>query len=205
MIKNFIFDWSGVVKDCVEEQIVISNKILKHFGAKEISMAELKEEWCQPYMNFYKKYIPNITMEEQSIAFKKANSESPKAKSYPGIPELIKKIKESGAKVFVVSSDYAETILPEVKDFGLEDIFDDVVFGVYDKEDEVRQIVTKNSLNKDDTIFIGDSNHEIEVGKKLGIKTVAVTWGFNSENKLRSHNPDFIAHNLEELGEIILG
>ncbi len=91
MIKNVIFDWSGVVKDCVEEQIVISNKILKHFGAKEISMAELKEEWCQPYMNFYKKYIPNITMEEQSIAFRKANSESPRAKFYPGIPELIKK------------------------------------------------------------------------------------------------------------------
>ena len=67
------------------------------------------------------------------------------------------------------------------------------------------QIVTKNSLNKDDTVFIGDSNHEIEVGKKLGIKTVAVTWGFNSENKLKSHNPDFIAHNSEELGGIISG
>ncbi len=103
----------------------------------------------------------------------------------------------------MVSSDYSETILPEIKDFGLEDVFDDVIFGVYDKEDEVRQIVTKNSLNKDDTIFIGDSNHEIEVGKKLGIKTVAVTWGFNSENKLKSHNPDFIAHNSEELEEVI--
>ena len=205
MIKNVIFDWSGVVKDCVLDQLVVANKKFKHFGVKEISMEELKEEWCQPWMDFYKKYITSITMEEQEVFYKKAILESPKAKSYPGIPELIKKIKESGAKVFVVSSDYAETILGEVKDWGLEGIFDSVIFGVHDKEEAVCKIVESGNLEKDSTIFVGDSNHEIEVGKKLGIKIIAVTWGFTSENKLKSHNPDFVAHNLEELEKIILG
>lgn len=204
MIKNVIFDWSGVVKDCVEDQLVIVNKKFKHFGAKEISMEELKEEWCQPWMGFYKKYLPLITMEEEEVFYKKAVSESPKAKSYPGIPELIKKVKESGAKVFVVSSDYPETILPEIKGFGLEGIFDSIIFGVYDKEEAVRKIVESRNLEKNSTIFIGDSNHEIEVGKKMGIKTAAVTWGFSSESKLKSHNPDFIVHNLEELEKAIL-
>ncbi len=204
MIKNVIFDWSGVVKDCVKENLVITNKIFKHFGVKEILMAEFKKEWCQPYMSFYKKYIPNITMQEQSIVYKKSISESPKAKSYPGITELIKKVKKSGKKVFVVSSDDLETILPEIKSFGLEGIFDGVVFGVHDKEQEVYQIVKANSLNKNDTIFIGDSNHEVEVGKKLGIRTIAVTWGFSLENKLKSYNPDFLVHNLEELENAIL-
>ncbi|MCF7833659.1 MAG: HAD family hydrolase [Candidatus Pacebacteria bacterium] len=204
MIKNVIFDWSGVVKDCVEEHLVIINKIFTHFGAKEISMEELKVEWCQPYMSFYKKYIPSVTEKEQSVVYKKAISESPKAKPYSHIAELIKKVKKSGKKVFIVSSDDSETILPEIKSFGLEAVFDDVVFGVEDKEQEVRQIVTNNSLNKNDTIFIGDSNHEIEVGKKVGIKTVAVTWGFSLENKLKSYNPDFLVHNLEELEKVIL-
>ncbi len=204
MIKNVIFDWSGVVKDCVEDQLVIANKKLRHFGAKEISMEEMKEEWCQPWMDFYKKYIPSITMEEQEVFYKKAVSESLKAKSFPGIPKLIKKIKESGAKVFVVSSDYPETILPEIKDFGLESVFDSVIFAAHNKEEAVCKIVESNNLEKNSTIFIGDSNHEIEVGKKLGIKTAAVTWGFSSESKLKSYNPDFLVHNLEELERAIL-
>lgn len=205
MIRNVIFDWSGVVKDCVEDQLVIANKKLKHFGAKEISMEELKEEWCQPWMDFYNKYIPFATMEEQEAFYKKVNSKSPKAKSYPGLPELIKKVKESGAKLFVVSSDYSETILGEVKDFGLEGVFDGVVFGVHDKEEPVREIVESGKLEKGGTIFVGDSNHEIDVGKKVGIRTVAVTWGFTSENKLRSHHPDFVVHSAGELEKIILG
>ena len=204
MIKNVIFDWSGVVKDCVEDQLVIANKKLRHFGAKEISMEEMKEEWCQPWMDFYKKYIPSITMEEQEVFYKKAVSESLKAKSFPVIPKLIKKIKESGAKVFVVSSDYPETILPEIKDFGLESVFDSVIFAAHNKEEAVCKIVESNNLEKNSTIFIGDSNHEIEVGKKLGIKTAAVTWGFSSESKLKSYNPDFLVHNLEELERAIL-
>lgn len=205
MIKNVIFDWSGVVKDCVEDYLVIANKKLKHFGGKEISMEELKEEWCQPWMDFFKKYIPAATIEEQEVFYKKAVSESPKAKSYPGIPELIKKLKNSGAKVFVVSSDYPETIFPEIKDFGLEGVFDSVICEAHNKEEAVRKIVESSNLEKDSTIFIGDSNHEIEVGKKVGIKTVAVTWGFTSENKLKSHNPDFVVHSSEELEKVIFG
>ena len=90
------------------------------------------------------------------------------------------------------------------KDFGLEGyVFDFVIFGVHDKEEAVRKIVESGDIEKDSTIFIGDSNHEIEVGNKIGIKTVAATWGFTSENKLKSHNPDFVVHNSEELEKAI--
>lgn len=204
MIDNIIFDWSGVIKDCVLSHLVITNKIFKQFGGKEISLDEFREEWRQPFMLFYKKYLPNITIEQEQLAYRKAILEGPKAEQYKNISNLIKKIKRAGKKVMVVSSDDPETILPEIKSFGLEGIFDEVVFGLQDKEEVCRKIMDKNNFDKEQTIFIGDSNHEIEVGKKIGIKTGAVTWGFNSEERLKSENPDFVFHDLEELEKVVL-
>jgi len=65
MIKNIIFDWSGVIKDAGLSHLCVVNKIFETFGVKEITLDEMKESWVQPYMLFYKKYIPDITFEEE--------------------------------------------------------------------------------------------------------------------------------------------
>jgi phosphoglycolate phosphatase len=44
----------------------------------------------------------------------------------------------------------------------------------------------------------------MEVAKTVGIKSIAVTWGFATEEKLRSHNPDFIVHDAEELEKVLI-
>jgi len=203
MPSNIIFDWSGVIKDCVVDQVAIVNKIFKEFGAKEITLVEFQENWIQPYMLFYNKYLPNLTIEEETSAYKRAIAESPKAKQYPGISDLIKKAKESGKKIAVLSSDQPETIIKEIKDFGLEGAFDDMILDAHDKQEGIFDLMARNNFDKADTVFIGDSNHEIEVGRSAGIKTVAVTWGFSLEGQLKQRNPDYIVHNLDELRTVI--
>ncbi len=204
MIDNIIFDWSGVVKDCVLDHLVVINKILKQFDGKEISLKELQENWRNPYMRFYAKYLPNLTTEEQNVAYGKALAESPKAKAYPGISDLIKRAKKTGKKIFVVTNDTPDTIFPEIKSFDLEGVFDDMVIHVYNKLDGTIELMERNKLVSENTIVIGDTNYEIEIGKNLGIKSIAVTWGYNSENVLKAMDPDFIVHNIKELEEIIL-
>lgn len=50
---------------------------------------------------------------------------------------------------------------------------------------------------------IGDTREEVEIGKELGFKTVALTGGNNSTKILRSAKPDFLIHSLVELKEIL--
>jgi phosphoglycolate phosphatase len=104
----------------------------------------------------------------------------------------------------VLSSDPLKKILAEEKDYGLENIFDEIIADVYDKAEKIEELIKKNNFKKKETVFIGDSNHEVEVGKQAGIKTLAVTWGFCSENRLKSTNPDYLVHNIKELEEILL-
>jgi len=73
-----------------------------------------------------------------------------------------------------------------------------------DKEKDILNLIKKNNFISSQTIFIGDSNHKIEVGKKVGILTGAVTWGFALEKNLKKQNPDFIIHSMDDLRNIIL-
>jgi len=201
MIKNIIFDWAGVIKDSFEDQLFIVNKIFLRFGAKEISLEEFKKNWRQPYMFFYNKYLPNLTLEQEQTAYKEVilSAECPLAHPYPGIVDVIKDWKRAGFQMVAVSSDFSETLLPEMAAFGLSDIFLDVVTDLYNKQASIENLIKKHDFNKSETIIIGDSNHEIEIGRKIGVRTAAVTWGFTSEERLAASQPDFIAHNLDEL------
>jgi len=206
MIKNIIFDWSGVIKDCSESHVWGVGKMMEAFGGKPISKEELKNNWQQPYMDFWHKYFPNLTLEEEKEEYYKTieREDCPKSFSYPGITELIKKLKEKDVFLAVVSSDSPKTLLPEMKEYGLENIFKEVITDVHDKTEGVNRILKDNNLDKTETVFIGDSNHEIEIGKKVGIKTIAVTWGFTSEEELKLKNPDYLVHNIKELENILL-
>lgn len=206
MFKNIIFDWSGVIKDAVEDHVWVINKMFKNLGAKKMTLEEMQQNWEQPYMKFWNKYYPEMTLEEEQKIYYEAilSEDCPPAKPYPGVVELIKEIKGRGVFMAVLSSDAPETVLPEIKNFNLENIFNDLEIKVHDKSEVIEDLIKRNNFKKEETVFIGDTNHEIEVGKKAGIKTIAVTWGFYPENRLASLSPDYIVHNIEELEKILL-
>jgi phosphoglycolate phosphatase len=206
MFKNIIFDWSGVVKDSFEAHVWSVGEMMKVFGGSPITREELKNNWRQPYMDFWHMYFPDLAIEYQNKVYHEtiARTDHPKTFAYLGIVELIKKLKDGGCFLAVVSSDSPKTLLPEIKEWNLENIFDEVTTDVHDKTDGVIKILGDNNLIKSETIFIGDSNHEVEVAKATGIKSIAVTWGFTSEEKLKLVEPDYMAHNIKELENILL-
>lgn len=206
-VKNIIFDWSGVVRDTVAGQLWIVNKIFEKYNINKISLEQLRENWEQPPALFYQKYLPEGYNEEERVKFFseiQLDKDCPKSGPFLKVVELVHKCREAGYFLAVVSSDFSETLLPEAKEYGLEDIFNEIVTDADDKLEPVQRIIKENNLNPQNTFFIGDSNHEIDVAKKVGIRSVAVTWGFTGEQELRSKNPDYIVRDSRELEFVIL-
>lgn len=203
MIKNIIFDWSGVINDSVENFLVVVNQMFAELHLDPISLVELKENWVQPYMRFYNIYAPNLTLEEEQALYRRAIMNAPASKPYPEIVKSIKDFHSKGIKMAVLSSDFPETLLPEITSFGLEDIFCDLIMNAHDKQEGVIELVKKHNFKLDETIFIGDSNHEIEAGKNAGVKTGAVTWGFSTKERLKALEPDFMISTIDDLNSVI--
>jgi phosphoglycolate phosphatase len=203
MFQNVIFDWSGVICDDTYAVYQADMDVFKAFGASVISFEEFKREWEMPFMNFLHKYLPDITIEQQGSVFKQSIAKYNQDKIFNGIDKSIKKFFDRKINLFIVSSDPG-ILLEQINLFGLSGLFKEVIYKVHDKTEPVKELVKKYELNLEETVFIGDTNHEIEAGKSVGIKTGAVTWGTFNEEKLKSYKPDYIFHDLIELEKAIL-
>lgn len=59
------------------------------------------------------------------------------------------------------------------------------------------------NIELDEVLFVGDSEVDIETAKNLGVKVVAVSWGFRKEDFLKSLNPNYLIHHPMELIDIL--
>ncbi len=66
---------------------------------------------------------------------------------------------------------------------------DDVVNGKPHPE-SVLMALQALGASPEDALFIGDSLHDIEAGKRAGVTTVAVAWGPFPREKLEAAGPD---------------
>jgi len=67
------------------------------------------------------------------------------------------------------------------------------------QDSKIHHILDENGLDREETMFVGDMEHDIEAGKAGGIHTCAVLTGYNHLNKLRAMDPDLICNHLGEL------
>ena len=61
----------------------------------------------------------------------------------------------------------------------------------------------KLEIQNSDTFMIGDTVHDIKMGKNAKINTIGVTWGYNTREELYQANADHIINDLNELVEIL--
>jgi phosphoglycolate phosphatase len=54
------------------------------------------------------------------------------------------------------------------------------------------------------TLMIGDTAHDIEMGKAAGVATVAVTWGFHTRDELVAAEPDHLCETFAELESVLV-
>lgn len=207
MLKNVIFDWSGVVHNNIAQTCKAINFVLHNFNVPEMSVAEIRENWIQPYMQFYTALIPGLDIQREQelfyLCYKEEIKTNPTA-PFSGLPELLRLFKAAGLKMIIISSDHPSTLFNDLDNYGLNGIFDEVYADVHDKRVGLKEILTKHNFVPNETVFIGDSTHEVESARSVGLLSCAVTWGFQNKDKLLAAAPDFMADTVAELKNIIL-
>lgn len=129
---------------------------------------------------------------------------------YPGIPELLAKLKTAGKKLVVATSKPEEYSVRIIEHFGLSQYFENVCGSLMDetrsKKDEViaYAIERNNISNKSKILMIGDRKHDIIGAKKVGIKSCGVLYGYGSLEELQTAGADFIAKDISQLRSILL-
>jgi phosphoglycolate phosphatase len=54
-----------------------------------------------------------------------------------------------------------------------------------------------------DAWYVGDEVRDVEAARGAGMRSLAVSWGFNSESVLRASHPDSLAFEPSELSSLL--
>lgn len=203
LVKNVIFDWSGTLSDDIMQVYGATMAVFEKMGARRISLEEYRREFELPYMDFYRKYIPNADKETQDRLYLDAIRSAGEPKPFPGARETLEALHAVGCRMALLSSHPQEKIDKEVRDYGFSGFFVQVDGGVYDKRDAINGIMLRCGFDRKETAYVGDMTHDVEAGKKAGITTVAVTWGYQPREKLAGSGPDFISEDFGRLEKIL--
>jgi len=86
------------------------------------------------------------------------------------------------------------------------DFFDFILTekSVFGKSHMINKIIKQRHVNKNDVFYVCDEVRDIEAARKSGIKSIAVTWGYNTKDAMIQENPDFLANTPDELRDIII-
>jgi pyrophosphatase PpaX len=124
---------------------------------------------------------------------------------YPHAIDTMKKLKNLGLKIGIVTTKYQASALPSIHHFGIDNYLD-VLIGLDDvtrhKPDPEPIYKALERLNCHSAIMVGDNPSDILAGINAGIPTCAVAWAEKKTELLELH-PDFWIDDFLELIEII--
>ena len=198
-IQNIIFDWSGTLCDDLITTYQASMLIFKKLGKTPLSLKEYRDEFTLPYMIFWNKYFPNLTKEEQDKLSNEMLLKVNAPKLYPGVKKVIQNLDSDNIEMIIISSQHYDKLITECVDYGISKYFRQVNGSVYDKTKMIRDCLAQNNFNPEKTMFVGDMTHDIDAGKKAGVITVGLSWGYQHKDRLVAFKPDYLISDINEL------
>jgi phosphoglycolate phosphatase len=204
VIRNIIFDWSGTLVDDLPAVWEASNYVLLQAGRTEMSLEEFRAEFCLPFTIFYDKHTPNVPMHQLESWFHSRFRQCQSSVcALPHAREFLEFAREHRLRTFLLSTVAEDHFEVQQRATGFGEFLDKPYLGVWDKRKKIHDILTENKLRPDETLFIGDMQHDIETARHGGVHSCAVLTGYNTLEQLRSAHPDLIVEHLGELREVL--
>lgn len=124
---------------------------------------------------------------------------------YPGIAEMLHQLEQRGCRLAVVSNKMMAATQDLVRHFFPEI---EVAIGEHEAEgirkkpapDTVFQALRQLGVGKEQAVYVGDSDVDLQTARNSGLPCISVLWGFRSRDFLLHHGATtFITHPAELL------
>ena len=213
MYKCVIFDLDGTLLNTLEDLANAGNYALRQLGLFPHEIEKYKYFVGNGIPMLIERILPEGSDRElrdrAHIFFTEYYSyhSTDKTKPYDGVCDLLLKLRSDGIKTGVATN--KDHIF---SDRLVHNFFGDTIQMVCGRKDgipkkpdpfSVNYIVDKLGAKKSETLYVGDSNVDMNTAYNAGLDSCGVLWGFRTEKELCESGANFIAKSPDELYQII--
>ncbi len=218
MIKLVAFDWNGTILSDTNAVVRAESEVLKHFGHPPTNLKEYHALFTIPIRSYWIAMgLDPVHFDENSAEIERIflyhyEPEESKCRARSGAREILSWLKANEIDRVIFSNHIVPHIQKQLVRLKLEHLVDTVLARKTGerthhhnnfKDKMLCEYVQAHNFSPQEVITVGDTIEEIEIGKKFGYHTVALTGGYQNTKRLRIAKPDHLIANLADIQKII--
>jgi len=206
--KAYLFDLDGTLIDSVE--LILQS--YRHTVKTHLGKVPPDERWLAGMGTPLLKQLGEFSddpevIEAMLLTYRAYNNQhhDDMVTVFPGAVAAVRTLSSWGVKLGVVTSKARSGAQRGLRVCGLDDLFP-VLVGVDDVErpkpdpSPVLHAIEQLGVAPSETLFIGDSAHDMAAGRAAGVSTAAALWGPIERHVLELYEPDYW---LENPGDVV--
>jgi phosphoglycolate phosphatase-like HAD superfamily hydrolase len=208
-LRNLIFDIDGTLLDSRRDIAAAQLWTLRQLGVNRLQSEDIYPLIGCPLAETFAQLLPSdlhARIPEAVIWYRdyyRAHALDTTT-LFPGVREGLAALYERGIRLATASTKSSGTSARVLKHFGVAQFFAQIQGnedGFPFKPDPfiLNKIVREQGWNRKETMMVGDTDYDIEAGKRAGVLTCAVTYGSLSRPQLEPFQPDYLADSFSDL------
>lgn len=211
--NTVIFDLDGTLLNSLDDIRDSTNFALRKCGFPERSLEEINAFVGNGTNYLIRKAVPDNTpqdkLEECTEIYRNhyITNKDNKTKPYDGILEMLDQLKDENYKIAIVSNKFDSA----VKELNKVHFSKYVSVAIGESTNIKRKPAPDSILAAIDlldsttveSIYVGDTDVDVEAAHNAGIPCIGVTWGFRSQEVLENAGADYITHSPDGILKIL--
>jgi len=217
MVKLVAFDWNGTLFADTYACLDAVNQVLENFEVKPINVTQYQQYFTVPIVGLYqglgfeKEFILQNISKISHIFHSFYEPRALKVRTRKGTKKVLEYLAKKQIQCLIFSNHVTEAIQFQLKRLKIEKYFSKVLANSEQdsalkerhKEKSLQNFIKEQRLKPHQVLVVGDAQEEVEIGKKLGAITVALTGGNYTTARLKAAKPDYLIDNLGEIISIV--
>ncbi len=201
----YIFDIDGTLLDSAVDICGAIQQVLDTLPCRPVTFDYLKSFVGLHFIELFRDLLPDFTPErvDQLILQYRVNylgRRHANTRVFPGVAEGLRAL---GGRKSTATTKGTPTSRAVLEQFGLLSYFDHVQgtdgFPPKPEPDVIFASLAGLGATPADCLFVGDSSADMEAGRRAGVKTCAVRYGYGKEEEMARFEPDYWIDDLREL------
>ncbi|HIB73847.1 MAG TPA: HAD family hydrolase [Candidatus Marinimicrobia bacterium] len=193
-LKHIIWDWNGTMLDDRWLTIAAMNIVLARRNMAELTEDRYLQLFTFPVIEYYQRLGFDFDKEPFSVSgsefINEYNARAFEPQLHDGIIDLIAELNENGVSHSILSASSQKILNKLAKHHNINHYFIAVLgqdnHYAYGKIETGKMWINKLGIAPKNTLFIGDTEHDLEVANAIGSHCALLSWGHSSTERLEN-------------------